>query len=371
MKPSRLYLVALVILMATTKTATAQPWPAEKANQWYAQKPWLAGANFNPSTAINQLEMWQPDTFDLPTIDRELGWAKSLGFNSIRVFLHDLAYDQDPQGFLNRMDQFLATADKHGIGVMPVLFDSVWNPYPKVGKQPAPRPHLHNSGWVQSPGREPLENLDQHESRLKGYVQGVVRRFKDNPRVHVWDVINEPDNTNGSSYKKWEPANKPELAFDLMKRSFAWIREVSPSQPITSGVWIGQFGDPAKLKPWEKFQLEQSDVISFHSYDNLEKLKQCVTNLKRYNRPILCTEFVARPNGSTWDPHLAYLKQEKVGAYCWGFVAGKSQTIYPWETWRVKYTAEPKVWFHDLFRTDGTPFDAKEIAYIKSVTGAK
>jgi hypothetical protein len=360
----------IVFLMAATRTVRAQPWPPERANQWYQSKPWLVGANFNPSTAINQLEMWQADTFDLPTIDRELGWAQSLGFTSIRVFLHDLAYSRDPQGFLDRMDQFLATADKHGIGVMFVLFDSVWSPYPKVGKQPEPRPHLHNSGWVQSPGREALENLDQHEGRLKAYVQGVVGRFKDDRRVHVWDVINEPDNMNGSSYKKWEPANKAELAMALMKKAFGWIREINPSQPITSGVWIGQFGDESKLKPWERWQLEKSDVISFHSYDNLDKLKQCVMNLRRYGRPILCTEFVARPNGSTWDPHLAYLKQEKVGAYCWGFVAGKSQTIYPWETWTKKYAAEPKVWFHDLFRPDGSAFDPKEIEYIKSVTGA-
>jgi hypothetical protein len=358
-------------MLMASRSLPAQQWSAERANEWYSKKPWLVGANFNPSTAINQLEMWQADTFDLSTIERELGWAKSLGFNSMRVFLHDLAYEQDPQGFLERMDQFLATADRHGIGVMPVLFDSVWHPYPKVGKQPEPRPHLHNSGWVQSPGRDVLENLDRHDARLKAYVQGVVRRFKDDPRVHVWDVINEPDNTNGSSYKPWEPTNKAELALDLMKRSYAWIREVNPSQPITSGVWIGQFADPAKLKPWEKYQLEQSDVISFHSYDNLDKLRQCVNNLRRYNRPIFCTEFVARPNGSTWDPHLKYLKDEKVAAYCWGFVAGKSQTIYPWETWRKKYTAEPKVWFHDLFRADGTAFDPKEIEYIKGVTGAR
>jgi hypothetical protein len=328
------------------------------------------GANYIPSTAINELEMWQADTFDLPTVDRELGWAQSLGFTSARVFLHDLAYEQDPRGFLVRMDRFLATADRHGIGIMFVLFDSVWNPYPKVGKQPEPRPHLHNSGWVQSPGREALENLDEHEARLKAYVQAVVGRFKDDKRVHVWDVINEPDNPNRSSYGKWEPANKAALASELMKRSYAWIREIGPSQPITSGVWIGQFGDPAKLKPWERWQLEQSDVISFHCYDPLEKLEACVTNLGRYGRPMLCTEFVARPNGSTWKPHLEYLKRGRVGAYCWGFVAGKSQTIYPWETWTKKYTAEPKVWFHDLFRPDGTPFDPQEIEYIKSVTGA-
>jgi hypothetical protein len=147
------------------------------------------------------------------------------------------------------------------------------------------------------------------------------------------------------------------------------VRAADPSQPLTAGVWIGNWGDPEKLSAMERFCLEQSDVISFHCYGNLDEMKKCVQHLRRYKRPILCTEYMARPNGSTFDPILSYLKEQKVGAYNWGFVAGKTQTIYPWDSWTKPYTAKPKVWFHDIFRKDGTPYDAKEVEFIKRVTG--
>src|SRR5690606_24227254 len=136
-------------------------WSLEKANAWREDRGWLVGCNFSPSTAINQLEMWQEDTFDPETIDRELGWAEDLGFNCIRVYLHDLLWEQDSLGFLERMEAFLEISDRHQIGVMFVLFDGVWDPFPKLGVQPDPKPHLHNSGWVQSPGLEVLQDATQ------------------------------------------------------------------------------------------------------------------------------------------------------------------------------------------------------------------
>lgn len=295
------------------------------------------------------------------------GWAQDLGFTSVRVFLHHLLWEQDARGFLKRMDQFLDIAEKRGIGVMFVLFDAVWDPNPQLGKQREPRPHLHNSGWVQSPGVEILRDPARHDE-LKPYVQGVVRRFRHDPRVQVWDIFNEPDNMNVPAYSSLEPKNKPELALALARKAFAWTREMNPTQPLTCGVWLGTWGDPARLSPMEKFQLEASDVISFHSYNKLDDVKKCVENLKRYNRPILCTEFMARPNGSQFDPILGYFQEQNVAAYNWGFVAGKTQTIYPWDTWRKTYTNEPPVWFHDIFRVDGSVYDQKEVDYIKSVT---
>lgn len=357
-------------IVRADEPAASGPWPAERANAWYKSQPWLVGCNFAPSTAINQLEMWQADSFDPATIDRELGWAQDLGFTSARVFLHHLLWEQDPEGFLKRMDQFLAIADKHQIGVMFVIFDAVWDPFPKLGKQREPKPHVHNSGWVQSPGIEILMDPARHDA-LAPYVKGVIGRFKDDPRVDAWDLFNEPDNPNRSSYGKDEPTNKPAFSLKLLEKTFAWARSCNPSQPLTTGVWIGNWADPAKLTPMERLQLEQSDVISFHSYAPLDEMKKCVENLRRYGRPILCTEFMARPQGSTFDPVLGYLKEQRVGAYCWGFVAGKSQTIYPWETWTKTYDAPPKVWFHDIFRPDGTPFDPREVEYIRSVTGVK
>jgi hypothetical protein len=362
------WFAAFLFLQAVAVEARAEArWSKEKAAQWAREAPWLVGCNFIPSNASNQLEMWQPETFDPATIDRELGWAESLGFNSVRVFLHHLPYQADPEGFLNRVDKVLALAHTHKIGVMLVPLDSVWNPYPKAGPQPTPRAHLHNAGWVQSPGVEIIKDPARH-GELEPYIKGLIGRFKNDPRVHAWDLINEPDNRNGSSYGKLEPENKAELALILLKKAFAWAREVNPSQPLTSGVWIGDYA-PGKASPMNAYQLAESDVITFHSYDPLEKLKPKVAVLRGYGRPLICTEYMARPNGSTFDPVLGYFKDEKIGAYNWGFVAGKTQTIYPWDSWQKPYTAEPPVWFHDIFRQDGSVYRPDEVKYIRQVTG--
>jgi hypothetical protein len=369
-RQQRVRIPLFLLVLVPAAPAAGEPagrWPAEKANAWHREQGWLVGCNFIPSTAINQLEMWQADTFDPPTIERELGWAADLGFNSVRVYLHHLLWEQDRQGFLRRMDAFLAAAEKRGIGVMFVPLDGVWDPYPRPGRQREPKPHVHNSGWLQSPGADILKDPGRHDE-LEGYIKGVIERFKDDRRVQVWDLFNEPENPNRSAYGDQELPNKAEMALLLHEKVFRWVRQVNPSQPLTSGVWIGNWSDPERLTPMERLQLEHSDVISFHSYANLEATKKCVQSLHRYNRPILCTEYMARPNGSTFDPVLGYFKEQGVGAYNWGLVSGKTQTIYPWDSWTRTYTAEPPVWFHDIFRPDGTPYIPEEVRYIRGLT---
>jgi hypothetical protein len=375
MRMNTLLIVAVVTVVVSgvccPLARARDQWPAERANAWYASKPWLVGCNFGPSTAINQLEMWQADTFDPATIDRELGWAEGLGFTSVRVFLHHLPYEQDAQGFIGRLDKFLEIADRHHIGVMFVLFDSVWDPHPKLGKQREPKPGLHNSGWVQSPGADDLRKPER-QPVLEAYVKGVIGRFKDDRRVHVWDLFNEPDNTNGNSYgaqgAKEEPADKVALSLALLKKTFEWARAAGPSQPLTSGVWQGDWSERG-LSETARVQLEGSDVISFHTYDPLPEVKQRVESLRRYKRPLLCTEYMARPRSSTFAAVLPWFKEEKIAAYNWGFVAGKTNTIYPWDSWQKPYPSEPKVWFHDIFRADGTAYDAKEVELIRRLTG--
>lgn len=211
-------------------------------------------------------------------------------------------------------------------------------------------------------------DLHRHDE-LKPYVTGVIGRFRKDPRVHAWDLFNEPDNTNGSSYGRFESVGKPDCALHLLKKAFMWARSVKPTQPLTAGVWLGDWGNPEKLSAMEKLCLEQSDVISFHCYGKPEELQRCIQNLRRYERPILCTEYMARPNGSTFDPHLGIMHDQGVGAFNWGFVSGKTQTIYPWDSWSHSYTSEPPVWFHDIFRGDGTPYREEEVTYIRRVTG--
>ena len=302
------------------------------------------------------------------TIDRELEWAQSLGFNTLRVFLHDLGWKEDPEGFCDRIDKFLQIAEKHDIRVMLVLFDGVWDPDPQSGPQRRPRAGVHNSGWVQGPGRFILAD-EQRTDALKPYVVEIVRRFGRDNRVLAWDLFNEPDNPNKSSYGPLELPNKDEAAARLVNRTFAWAREASPSQPLTVGVWAGgPWDDAPALNHVHRAALAESDVISFHNYGDPNDLKTRIAELKDLDRPMLCTEFMARGNGSTFEAVLPVLKEEKIAAYCWGLVDGKSQTKYPWKSWQMPIAGEPKPWHHDIFHTDGRPYRQAEVEFIRRAT---
>ncbi|MCI0538971.1 MAG: cellulase family glycosylhydrolase, partial [Verrucomicrobiales bacterium] len=293
-RPSAALLGFLLLIPASAQEKSPGRWSAERARKWQSDHPWLVGCNFIPSTAINQLEMWQEDTFDLKTIDRELKWAEDLGFTSVRVFLHDLLWKQDQEGFLRRMEQFLDTADRHKIGVLFVLMDSVWDPHPQLGKQRAPKPHVHNSGWVQSPGAEIIGNPKRHDE-LRPYVQGVLSHFKRDRRIHGWDLINEPNNTNNNSYCKREPPDKLKLALMLLRKTFAWAREVNPDQPLTAAPWEGDWSSLEKMSPINRFMFENSDVISFHEYGDLNAMKRRVEQVKNFNRPLALRPVLSFP----------------------------------------------------------------------------
>jgi hypothetical protein len=360
----------LILCLALTSRAQTSRWTEQRASEWYAQQPWLVGSNYIPSNAINELEMWQAASFDPQRIDKELGWAESLGLNTMRVFLHDLLWQQDPEGFKKRLDTFLTIAQKHKIRPLFVLFDSCWDPNPKLGKQHAPKPGVHNSGWVQSPGANALKDPAQY-ARLKAYVQGVVGAFAKDKRILGWDIWNEPDNTNDGSYASLEPLNKVELVLELLPRAFEWAREAGASQPLTSGVWTGDWSSPEKLGPMARIQLALSDVVSFHSYDKPEIFEKRLLSLQQYRRPILCTEYMARGNGSTFQGTLPIAKKYHVAAINWGLVAGKTQTYLPWDSWKSPYiNREPPVWFHEIFRNNGQPYSQDEATFIRTIVSS-
>ena len=367
-KASQLF-VAIIILSIAAVAAASEKWTDQQAKGWYEKQPWLVGSNYNPASAINELEMWQADSFDPKRIDLELGWAESLGMNTMRVYLHDLLWQQDAEGFKRRLDTFLTIAAKHGIRPIFVLFDSVWDPDPQVGKQRAPRPGVHNSGWVQSPSRKALQDPSEYP-RLEAYVKGVVGALARDERVLAWDIWNEPDNTNQGSYGQLEPKNKVELVLALLPRAFAWAREAGPQQPVTSAVWKGDWSSPEKMTAMDRLQIELSDVITFHNYDSPTELEKRINWLKRYNRPLICSEYMARGNGSFFMGGLLVGKVHNVGMINWGLVQGKSQTHLPWDSWERPYVdREPSIWFHEVFRTDGKPYIPEEAAFIKRMTG--
>jgi hypothetical protein len=371
MDMNRRHFIVLALAAVSTLHAQTGRWPEKKAQDWYRAQPWLAGANYNPASAINQLEMWQAETFDPKQIDKELGWAAAIGMNTMRVFLHDALWEQDSAGFRKRIDTFLGIAAKHGIRPMLVLFDSCWDPFPQLGPQRAPKPGVHNSGWVQGPGAKALADPSQRP-RLEAYVKGVVGAFANDKRVLAWDVWNEPDNPNTSSYGSLEPKNKVSLVLELLPKVFEWTRAAKPSQPVTCGVWRGDWSSDAKLAPIERIQLENSDVISFHNYDSPDEFKKRVLWLQRYNRPLLCTEYMARGNGSTFEGVMPVAREFNVAAYNWGLVAGKTQTFLPWDSWQKPYIdREPSVWFHEVFRADGQPYRQSEVEVIRKLTAGR
>jgi len=328
-------------------------WPVEKANEWYAKWDWLRGSDFIPSTAINQLEMWQADTFDPETIDKELGWAEGIGMNSMRVYLHHLAWQQDREGFKKRVANYLDIAEKHKISTMFVFFDDCWNPTYKAGKQPEPKPGIHNSGWVRDPG-DLLYSDSTLTDTLEVYVKDILNTFKDDKRIVLWDLYNEPGNSGYGNN-----------SMPLLKKVFEWARTVNPSQPLSVGVWN------LSLKELTDYQIKNSDITTYHNYGDVKDHQKWIDTLRSVSpRPLICTEYMARSRNSLFSNIMPLLKKENIGAYNWGLVAGKSNTIYAWDM-PIKDGREPKVWFHDIFYKDGKPYKLAEVDSIKMLTGKK
>jgi hypothetical protein len=356
-------LLFLLITVATTQgqinkknvdaePVTAKVWTAEKANAWYAEHKWITGANYIPANAINQLEMWQAETFDAAQIDKELGWAENIGFNTMRVFLHSIAWQQDPEGFKKRVDEFLTIAAKHKIQPLFVFFDDCWNKEPRAGKQPAVKIGIHNSGWVQDPGQPATFDSTTYPA-LEKYVKDVLTSFAHDKRILLWDLYNEPGNNA-----------KGDSSLPLLTKIFQWAREVNPDQPVSAGLWDWN------LVKVNAFQLMNSDVITYHDYQEASLHKQVVQVLKANGKPLICTEYMARTRNSRFATVLPMLKDQHVGAINWGFVAGKTNTIYAWDAPHPD-GSEPLEWFHDIFKKDGTPYREAEINLIKKLNDVK
>jgi hypothetical protein len=325
-------------------------WPTDKAWAWSNSHAWIRGCNFIPSTAINQIEMWQAMSFDPKTIDKELGWAQEIGFNTIRVFLSSRVGLDDSKGLLQRMDQFLTIADKHAIKVMFCFFDDCWNPESALGVQPAPRMGIHNSGWVRDPSVSLRKDTITLYPKLETYVKTVLNQFKNDSRVLLWDLYNEPGNSGHGIN-----------SLSLLRRVFSWARAINPSQPITSGIWYFE------VPELNLFQVQHSDVISYHNYSDYGNHETEIRYLSLLGRPMVCSEYMARKLHSTFESIMPLLKKYRVGAINWGFVSGKTNTIHAWDEPRPQ-GGEPELWFHDIFRADKTPFSQNEVDFIKSIT---
>ena len=307
--------------------------------------------------------MFQADTFDPETIDRELGWAAGLGMNSVRIFLHHLLWECEGDGFLDRFDRVLGLASGHGISVMPVLFDGIWDPEPRCGPQREPRPGVHNSTWVQSPGSVIVADPARWVA-LRPYVEAVMGRFGGDPRVSIWDLFNEPDSPN-PAYLRREIPHKQQLMARLVDRVFDWATLVDPDQPLTVALFLHTSRAAERARATARVSLERSDVVSFHSYQSRRGLLRTIERLERTGRPLVCSEWMARPGSPV--SLIDELAGRGVDAYCWGLVDGRTQTRYPWTSW-VRRAPASRPWFHDLLHRDGTPYDEAEAAHLRRVS---
>ena len=353
-----------VSLCCVSLACPGQRWSAEKANEWAADKGWIVGCDYVTSNAINQIEMWQAETFSPELIDRELGYAESIGFNTVRVFFSHLVYFDDPSGFKKRFSQFLDICEKHHIRALPTFWTNGGKcKEPKLGPQPPSRKGVHNSEWCMVPGAEWVNDTSTWP-KLEKMVKDILRTYKNDKRVLMWCLYNEPEN-----HRRGVSSSLP-----LLSATFKWAREINPSQPLTAPIWR-PIGERGTALPEVSFMLENSDVITFHCYKTPEVTENFIKTLLPYGRPLVCTEYMARTLGSTFEGCMPIFKKYNVGAINFGLVTGKLNCHYHWNKTKdgveIPWETEPEVWFHDIFREDGTPFSKAEIAFIKSQTGVK
>jgi hypothetical protein len=375
--------------------ALPPPWSVDRVQAWYKShsSSWKQGLNFIPSTAVNQIEMWK--TYDASTIQRELQWAADLHYNALRVFLHDVMYQEEGTVFLDKVDGFLTTAYNMGFTTILVLLEGIWDPYPQYTQQVLPPiPRVHNSRWVQSPGATILQNETAWEDKVKPYIQAIVQRFgHDTQRVLLFDIMDQPENANVLSYgamgtripatqayygTELDPLTKVTIIQKFIPQVLQWVHDVSVDRqvPITIADWGGTDLDPTTTTPqqqsaavWlQQVYLQNSDVITFHQYSTpnvvLAKLDELQTQFP--GRPVILSSFMARDDGCTIEPLLGELYAQNVWALQWGWVSGKTQTIYNSNSWNQLYTSLPDLWHHDMLWPNGTVYKESEKQYLLS-----
>ncbi len=342
-----LFFVAAISAKPVTAQDSTLRWTEKKAWDWYSKQPWLCGFNYIPAYAINYTAMWDKTSFDPNAIDKELALAETTGMNVLRAVLQYAVFADDPAYFLKTLETFAGICNKHHIKFVPALFDDCTfgiNSDPHIGKQPEPLKGWYAWAWSPSPGHSMVVDTSTYP-KLEAYVKAVIKHFKNDQRIVFWDLYNEPTNGGLGS-----------TTFPLLKRVVAAARSVNPSQPLSIDVWN-------RNSRLNEIVLAASDIITFHNYGNKEQLVNEINQLKQHNRPLINTEWMNRPNGSAITSNLEVFYNEKVGCMLWGLVNGKTQTDLPWG--HRPGDPVPKVWQHDLYHGDFTPYDKSEIETLK------
>ena len=355
-------------------------WSIEKIWEWYNKRPWIRGCNFMSSDCANRIDQWQEYGFEerFENAVRELALAAETGFNSIRIIPEFFVWEKEHNGFMERLERYIAAAWANGISCMIVLGNDCVPPKSealqrlKLGEQEFDFGYhggrkISQHGSFSGAGYSILDDPETAESFYK-YVHEIVTKYKDDERIIIWDVFNEPGNSNRKS-----------ISLPHLKKLFEIIRAINPIQPLTVGVWNyggdGKF--PECLSEIERFGLENSDIISYHNYGTYLTNIKIIKNLKNENRPIINTEWLSRGSKNTVEEMFPLFYLEKIGCYNWGLVAGKYQTYEPWNAIWDNYEKDPDScdwdftkWCHDLYRPSLRPYNPKEIELIKELSAA-
>lgn len=354
-------------------------WTETDAKDWWRARPWVCGFNFLPSTSVNFIEMWHADTFDMEAIERELGWAAEIGFNAIRVNLPFLGWVKDRDGLFDRFDRLMGAAKARGISTAPCLFDDCGfgGEEPVWAAQQDPVPGIHNSRAVASPGRAAVLDPELRSS-LQAYVRDVIGSYRDDERVLFWDLYNEPGNRMDFEKRAFSQfdADLEKHALSLMEQSFASARDISPEAPLSVAAWTTPLPD-SDAHPYQteidRSALLHSDIITFHAYWNRKRVAQFIDYLEVLDRPVLCTEWMARQIDSRISDQLELFHDRDVGCFQWGLVKGRTQTWLPWPDDLVRAHGgriDREVWFHDLLDESGQPYDPNELQTIRDLAGS-
>ena len=359
-------LVCLLLSSVAAIAQTGKPsrWSEARPTPGTRKQPWLVGSNYTPATAINELEMWQADTFDPKTIDKELGWAEGLGMTTMRVFLHDLAWQQDAAGFRERIDRFLDIAAKHHIKPLFVLFDSCWDPNPAAG--PAARADSLAS-TIPAGCRVPAPRrcrIRTQVSAARSLRQGRRRRVRQgSARARLGRLERARQHQRRAATAQQEPKNKVELVLALLPQVFAVgarggrraaadvrrlegrlvVRRQAVADGADSARTVGRHLVP-QLRQRRGIREADPVAAALPSADPLHRVHGA--RQRQHVRGI-----AARSRRSTTS-------RRSTGASS----PGKTQTYLPWDSWQKPYVdREPAVWFHEIFKQDGTPYKQEEV----------
>ena len=350
-------------------------WSEQRVWDWYNSRPWMRGCNYMSADCANRIDQWQSLGFEerMQTTEEELALMEKTGFNSIRIILEFVVWRDEHDSFLERFDRYLERCAAHGISCMVTLANDCMPPKNEFWKEPQIGEQHYD--WGYHGGRKHSQHgkfasigphfLDDPEMAPLYYemVREIVNIYKNDPRVAIWDVYNEPGNSN-----------RAEVTLPHLKKLFEIVRDIDPSQPLTCGVWSTRLvNGQLEMSDVQRYGLEHSDVISYHSYSPITDHVKLIAQLKKLGRPLMCTEWLGRCLHNTVFEVFPLFYVEKIGCYNWGFVAGKYQTYEPWEGTWTRYAEDPGLdvdftkWFHDLYRPNHRPYDPKEIELIQEL----